>query len=112
DVLAVLVGAGQEERGPAAQPARARERVGGDRCVGVADVRDVVQVVDGRRQVVRRLVVAHPLLGRALQAAIAAAWTSLIATPRAVARRWQSSNSGCAFTTAPRRRPTFTATGP
>ena len=52
DRLAVLVGAGEEEDILAALAHVAREHVGGDRRVGVAEVRLAVHVVDGRRDVV------------------------------------------------------------
>ncbi len=48
DVLAVLVGSGEEEDVPPAQPPRPGQRVRGHRRVGVARVRDVVHVVDRR----------------------------------------------------------------
>src|SRR5207245_4655119 len=90
DVLAVLVGAGQEERVLALQAAGARQRVGGDRRVGVAHVGHVVDVVDRRRQEIRPAA-GHDGLGwRVRYAATAAAHTSLTATPRAAAARWQS----------------------
>ena len=47
DLLAVLVRAGQEARVVAAHVVEARERVGDDRRVRVAQVGDVVDVVDG-----------------------------------------------------------------
>jgi hypothetical protein len=49
DVLAVLVGAGQEEDVVAGEAAGPSERVGGDRGVGVPHVGQVVHVVDGGR---------------------------------------------------------------
>ncbi len=98
DVLAVLVGAGQEEDVVAGEPARARERVGRDRGVRVADVRHVVHVVDRRRQVERALGGGHAgFPDPERQAASAAARTSFTATPASAARRWQSSNSGHAL---------------
>ena len=48
---AVLVGAGEEPGVVADQAVPAGQRVGGDRRVGVTDVRDVVDVVDRRRHV-------------------------------------------------------------
>ena len=50
-LLAVLVGARQEVRGVALEAVVAREEVGADGAVGVPDVRVVVHVVDGRRDV-------------------------------------------------------------
>ena len=104
DVLPVLVRARQEEHVLPGQPARAGERVRGDRGVRVADVRHVVHVVDRRRDDRRALAFAHfvpvvPELAVApeRQAARAAARTSLIATPFSPAARWQSSNSGQAL---------------
>ncbi len=94
DVLAVLVGAGQPEDVVPHELARARQGVGRHRGVGVAHVRDVVQVVD-RRGVVQRLARAHVSCRR--QAHRAAAWTSLIGTPCAAAARRQWSNSGWAL---------------
>ena len=51
DGLAVLVGAGQEEDLLAALAVVAREHVGGDRRVRVAEVRRRIDVVDRRRDV-------------------------------------------------------------
>ena len=51
DLLAVLVGAGQEENLVAVQPLEARHDVGRDRGVGVADMRRAVHVVDRRGDV-------------------------------------------------------------
>ncbi len=51
DRLAVLVGAGQEEHVLAALAVVARHHVGGDRRVGVAQVRGRVDVVDRRGHV-------------------------------------------------------------
>ena len=51
DLLAVLVGAGEELDVVAEQAVPAGERVADDRRVGVADVRFVVDVVDRRRRV-------------------------------------------------------------
>ena len=63
DVLPVLVGAGQEEDVLPPEAPRARQRVGGDRRVGVADVRHVVDVVDRRRDDRNALGGAHRLPG-------------------------------------------------
>ncbi|MNL67288.1 hypothetical protein D3C87_1918550 [compost metagenome] len=52
DLVAVLVEAGQEEDLLAAQPVVAREGIGGDLLVGMADVGRRVAVVDGRGDVV------------------------------------------------------------
>ena len=49
-LLAVLVHAGLEEDRVAGEPVVARHRVGHDRRIGVADVRQAVHVVDRRRQ--------------------------------------------------------------
>ena len=46
DLLAVLVGAGQEEHVVAVQPLEPRHHVGRDRGVGVADMRRAVHVID------------------------------------------------------------------
>ena len=43
---AVLVGAGEEEHVAAVEPGKARDRVGGDRLIGVADMRRAVRVGD------------------------------------------------------------------
>ena len=43
---AVLVGAGQEEHILAVEPLKPRQRIGRDRLVGVADVRNAVGIVD------------------------------------------------------------------
>ena len=48
---AVLVGAGEEEHVLAVEPLEARDRVGGDRLVGMADMGRPVGVGDGRRDV-------------------------------------------------------------
>mmetsp|Transcript_1985 Transcript_1985/g.8755 ORF Transcript_1985/g.8755 Transcript_1985/m.8755 type:complete len:297 (-) Transcript_1985:20-910(-) len=53
-LLAVLVRAGGEARGPLVQPAEPRHRVRGDACVCVAHMRDVVHVEDRRRHEPRR----------------------------------------------------------
>ena len=55
DLLAVLVRSGQEEDLAAGHPVVAGQGVGDDRRVGVADVGHVVDVVDRRRDVKRRL---------------------------------------------------------
>ena len=52
---AVFVGAGEEEHVVAIEPHEAGDRVGGDRLVGVADVRHAVGIGDRRRDVVARL---------------------------------------------------------
>ena len=49
DLLAVLVGAGEEEGVVAEEAVAAGDDVGGDGGVGVADVRARVDVVDGGR---------------------------------------------------------------
>ena len=51
DLLPVLVRAGQEEDVVAVQPLEARHHVGGDRGVGVADMRRTVHVIDRGRDV-------------------------------------------------------------
>ena len=61
DLLAVLVGAGEEHHVIAAQPFVAGKGVGGDGAVGVADVQLVRGVVDGGRDVKGRFVF-HALL--------------------------------------------------
>ena len=53
---AVLVGAGEEEHVVAVEPHEARNRVGRDRLVGVADMRDAVRIGDRGREVVAGLV--------------------------------------------------------
>ncbi len=50
-LLAVLVRPGQEEDVIARRPLEAGQGVGDDRCVGVADVGNVVDVIDRRRYV-------------------------------------------------------------
>ena len=52
---AVLVGAGEEEDVVAVEPHEARDRVGRDRLVGVADMRRAVRIGDRRGDVVARL---------------------------------------------------------
>ena len=44
---AVLVGAGQEEHILAVEPLEARQRIGRDRLIGVADMRQAVGIRDG-----------------------------------------------------------------
>ena len=51
-LLAVLVGAGQEEHVLAVEPLKARQRVGRDRLIGVADMRRAVRIGDRGRDVV------------------------------------------------------------
>ena len=51
DFLAVLVEAGEEENFFAEQPVRARDDVGDDLLVGVAEVRLAVEVINGGRDV-------------------------------------------------------------
>ncbi len=51
DLLAVLIGAREEERVGAQQPLPPRNRIAGDRGVGVADVRPGVHVVNRSRNV-------------------------------------------------------------
>src|SRR3990170_7325794 len=93
-----IFGAGEEERVVAGEPTRPRERVGRDRGVGVPDVRDVVHVVDRRREIERALRGGHAgFPDPERQAARASARTSFTATPASAARRWQSSNSGHAL---------------
>ena len=48
---AVLVGAGQEEHVLAVEPLEARDGIGGDRLVGVPDMRRPVRIGDGRGDV-------------------------------------------------------------
>ena len=43
---AMLVGAGQEEDVAAREPLEARDRVGGDRLIGMADMRRPVRIAD------------------------------------------------------------------
>ena len=52
---AVLVDSGHEEDVVAVEPLEARDRIGRDRLVGVADVRHAIRVGDRRGQVVARL---------------------------------------------------------
>jgi hypothetical protein len=47
----MLVGAGQEEDVAAAQALEARDRVGRDRLIGVADMRPAIRIADCRRDV-------------------------------------------------------------
>jgi hypothetical protein len=54
-LLAVLVGAGQEEDLLSPEPVVSGHEIGGHRGVGMADVRHVVRVVDGRGYVERIL---------------------------------------------------------
>ena len=51
DLLAVLVGPGQKHDIEAIEPLEAGDYVAGKRCIGVTDVRHVVDVVDRRRDV-------------------------------------------------------------
>ena len=48
---AVLVGAGQEEHVLAVEPLKARQRIGRDRLIGVADMRHAVRIGDRGRDV-------------------------------------------------------------
>jgi hypothetical protein len=48
DLLAVLVGAGEEQHVVAVEPLEAGQRVGGQRLVGLADMRRAIGVRDGR----------------------------------------------------------------
>ncbi|MGY4454086.1 hypothetical protein ACVWZR_008746 [Bradyrhizobium sp. i1.3.1] len=50
-LLTVLVGAGQEEHVLAVEPRKARQHVGRDRLIGVADMRAAVGIGDGGRDV-------------------------------------------------------------
>ena len=50
-LLAVLVGAGQEEHVLAVEPLKARQRIGRDRLIGVADMRHAVRIGDRGRDV-------------------------------------------------------------
>ena len=52
DLLAVLVGAGQEVDVAAVEPHEAGQHVAGERRVGVPDMRHVVHVVDRRGDVI------------------------------------------------------------
>ena len=97
DVLAVLVGAGEEECVLALQPPGPGQRIGRDRRVRVPHVGNVVDVVDRCREKPGPALGHEGLGWRVRYAATAAAHTSLTATPRAAAARWQSSNSGCAL---------------
>ncbi len=54
NLLAVLVGAGQEEHVVAVEPHETRNRVGRNRFVGVADMRRAVRIGDGGRDVIAR----------------------------------------------------------
>jgi hypothetical protein len=49
DLLAVLVGAGEEQNVIAVEPLEAGQRIGGERLVGLADVRGAIGIGDGRR---------------------------------------------------------------
>src|SRR6478609_5942970 len=53
---AVLVGAGEEEHVVAVEPHEAGDRVGGDRLVGVADMRRAIGIGDGGSDVIAGLV--------------------------------------------------------
>ena len=55
DLDAVLVGAGEEEHVVAVEPLEARDRVGRDHLVGVADMRRAVRIRDRGRDVVAGL---------------------------------------------------------
>ncbi len=59
DLLAVLVGAGEEKRVDAQHALAAGDGVADDRRVGVADVRTRVDVVDRRRDVELLAVFIH-----------------------------------------------------
>ena len=52
--LAVLVGAGEEEDVIAVEPHEARNRVGRDHFISVADMRRAIRIRDRGRDVVRR----------------------------------------------------------
>ena len=105
DVLAVLVGARQEEGVVPREPARPRHHVGGDGRVRVPHVGDVVHVVDRRREEVARHQPSDlpGAIGRE------GGRPDLLDgnAPRPAARS-QSSNSGWLLYTTPPRRPTFT----
>ena len=51
-LLAVLVGAGQEEDVLAVEPLKARQRIGRDRLIGVADMRLAIRIGDRGRDVI------------------------------------------------------------
>src|SRR5581483_10915542 len=53
--LPVLVGAGEKKDVIAVQPHEARDRIGGDRLIGVADMRRAVRIGDRRGDVIARL---------------------------------------------------------
>src|SRR3546814_8607419 len=59
DLLAMLVGAGEEIDVIAVEPLEAGQHVAGERGVGMPDVRIIVYVVDRGRDVVRRLSCRH-----------------------------------------------------
>src|SRR5690606_37166871 len=79
----MLVGAGEEERLVTQQAVPAGDGVGHDRGVGVADVRGVVDVVDGGRHVEAghdgsgycRPRTTHPARRRAFRGAVRLRWT-------------------------------------
>ena len=54
DLLAVLVGAGEEKDVVAVEPHEARDRVGRDRLIGVADMRHAVRIGDRGGDVIAR----------------------------------------------------------
>src|SRR5262249_17001876 len=58
-LLAVLVGAGQEQHVVAIEPHETGNRVGRDRLIGVADMRRAIRVGDGRGHVIGRLLGHH-----------------------------------------------------
>ena len=62
DLLAVLVGAGQELYVIAVKTHEARQRIASQRRIRVADVRQVIDVIDRRRDVVRALGSGHGVL--------------------------------------------------
>ena len=55
-LLAVLVGTGEEEHVVAVEPHEAGDGIGGDRLIGVADMRRAIGIGNGRGQVVAGLV--------------------------------------------------------
>ena len=87
-LLAVLVGAGQEEHVLAVEPLKARQRIGRDRLIGVADMRHAVRIGDRGRDVVG-------VAARWRRCGRAANSSRLRVTCPAVLRRWLWQRCAC-----------------
>ena len=86
---AVLVGAGEEEHVLAVEPLKARQRVGRDRLIGVADMRHAVRIGDRGRDVEGCCVPTGPaVLRRCGRFALGAGLDGLGSSALAWRRRW------------------------